>query len=127
MTERMTVAQLRAAKKGGKRVRGSVRCEVDGIKFSSKLEMRHYLRLKMMERAGLISDLRIQVPFDLMGSCGAILTPTGRGMLYVADFVYTDRETGGQVVADAKGHQTEVSVIKLAILAAQGVKVKLLR
>lgn len=127
MTERMTVAQLRAAKKGGKRVRGSVRCEVDGIKFSSKLEMRHYLRLKMMERAGLISDLRIQVPFDLMGSCGPILTPTGRGMLYVADFVYTDRETGGKVVADAKGHQTEVSVIKLAILAAQGVKVKLLR
>ena len=127
MTERMTIAQLKAHQKpkGKKRVSGAIRTEVDGIKFDSKLEARHWQRLCLLQSAGQISDLERQVKIVLLGRDGPILTPTGRPMTYVADFVW--RENGAEVIADAKGFQTEVSRIKLAILAAQGRKVKLLR
>ena len=46
-------------------------------------------------------------------------------MLYLADFTYADHRLGGiTVIEDAKGHQTDVFLIKKAILAAQGVEVQ---
>lgn len=40
--------------------------EVDGIKFSSKKEAKRYSELKIMENAGIISDLKLQVKFVLI-------------------------------------------------------------
>lgn len=40
--------------------------EVDGIKFSSKKEANRYSELKMMENAGIITDLKLQVKFVLI-------------------------------------------------------------
>ena len=36
---------------------------VDGIAFDSVREARRYKELKLMQQAGKISDLRLQVPF----------------------------------------------------------------
>lgn len=128
MAERMTVAQLKAqTKKGVKRVKGARRCEYDGITFSSHLERRHYIGLLARAKAGEIRDIELQVPIVLMGHCGPIKTKTGQDMLYVADFVFVDCASGEEIVADAKGYQTDISKIKLAILAAQGIDVVLLK
>lgn len=109
-----------------RRVRGTKRTVVDGITFDSKREATRWLELKLLERAGHITNLTRQVPFELKGRDGPILTPTGRVMSYVADFTYVDWQRHGKhVVEDAKGYQTDVSKIKLAILAAQGVVVEL--
>jgi hypothetical protein len=73
--------------------------EADGHLFPSKREAERYLELRQMERVGLITDLRLQVWFPLR--VGDIVI--GR---YVADFVYTDTESGGPVVEECKGFPT---------------------
>lgn len=39
---------------------------VDGISFDSKKEAARYKELRMLERTGIISALRLQVPFELI-------------------------------------------------------------
>ena len=108
------------------RIKGARRVTVDGIAFDSRREMRRWciLQLRLKAKPAEIGDLRRQVKFALHGRDGPILTPTGRQMHYVADFVYRDLKTGREVVEDAKGHKTETYLMKKAILAAQGVTVE---
>lgn len=126
---RMTADQFRKASSKGAtkgRVRGTKRVTVQGIKFDSKREAKHWLVLRDRQAKGEIGNLRTQVPYELQGRDGPILTPTGRVMRYIADFVYVDwQQDGREIVADAKGYQTDVSKMKLAILAAQGIEVTL--
>lgn len=96
---------------------------VDGIKFSSKLEANRYGELLILQRAGVIRDLRRQVKIALAGRDGPILTPTGRQANYVADFVYVDTRHGQEVIEDAKGYPTPEYTLKRAILAAQNVTI----
>jgi hypothetical protein len=65
----------------------------DGIRFASKREAKRYLELKLMEKAGRISNLRRQVRYPL------VIETT-----YVADFVYDEK--GEEIVEDVKGHRT---------------------
>ncbi len=65
----------------------------DGIRFASKREAKRYLELKLMEKAGRISNLRLQVRYPL------VIETT-----YVADFVYDEK--GEEIVEDVKGHRT---------------------
>ena len=130
MTERMTAAdyaQQQASDKGADkgRVRGTKRTVVEGIKFDSKREAKRFSELRQLQRAGIIRDLKLQVPFPLHGKDGPILTPTGRQMRYKADFQYFDVRLNCMVTEDAKGWATDVSKMKLAIMAAQGVEVVL--
>ena len=130
MTERMTAAdyaQQQASDKGADkgRVRGTKRTVVEGIKFASKREAKRFGELRQLQRAGIIRDLKLQVPFPLHGKDGPILTPTGRQMRYKADFQYFDVRLNCMVAEDAKGWATDVSKMKLAIMAAQGVDVVL--
>lgn len=110
---------------GQGRIRGTKRAALDGENFDSRREMRRWAILQMMAKAKPpeISDLRRQVKIALVGRDGPILTPTGRQMHYVADFVYRDLKSGRDVCEDAKGHRTDTYVMKRAILAAQGVTV----
>lgn len=39
---------------------------VNGIAFDSKKEASRYIQLSMMQKAGMIDDLRLQVPFILI-------------------------------------------------------------
>ncbi|MDH3582148.1 MAG: DUF1064 domain-containing protein [Hyphomicrobiales bacterium] len=111
------IAQTKTA-----RVRNYQPTEVDGEKFHSKKEARRWSELKLLERAGQISDLKRQVRVSLRGERGPILTKTGRTMVYVADFTYNDK-TLGFVIEDAKGWATDVYLLKKAILKAQGVEI----
>jgi len=78
---------------------GNKKVEFDGKIFDSKKELAHYLTLRMMEKAGVISDLKCQVSFEL--------NPGGTHSLkYIADFTYL--ENGQLIVCDAKGYRTKV-------------------
>lgn len=72
---------------------GARRVEVDGISFASRKEARRYQELKLLERAGRISNLRRQIRFALVQT-----------VVYVADFQYL--ENGETVVEDVKGYRT---------------------
>lgn len=89
-------------------------CEVGGEKYRSKREMRRHQDLVLLERAGLISDLRREMPFVLAPATriNGRLKPALR---YVADFVYV--EHGHQRVEDAKGVRTQVFRIKQHLMA----------
>lgn len=67
---------------------------VDGIRFASEKEAERYGQLKLLERAGKISRLELQVPYKL------VIEET-----YLADFRYV--ENGETVVEDAKGFLTK--------------------
>lgn len=73
------------------------------------MEARRYQYLKKEERAGRISDLRLQprYPFEHEGSL--ICT-------YVADFCYSTPD--GMVVEDVKGRVTPVYAIKRKMMKA---------
>lgn len=95
---------------------GNNRTVVDGINFDSKREARRYCELKMMERAGLITELALQVPFEVIPKVTS--EETGkviqRATTYVADFTY--RKDGKYIVEDAKGYQTEGYKIKKKLM-----------
>ena len=90
---------------------GAVKTEVDGIKFDSKREASRYQELRLLEQAGEIANLRLQVPYILFPK-----NEHGRALKYIADFVYND-DTGALVVEDAKGHSTDVYKIKRRLMA----------
>lgn len=71
----------------------------DGITFDSKAEAERYSALRRMEVAGLISDLKCQVPFELVPAV-VIAGKKVRAMLYKSDFTYY--QDGKLVVEDVK-------------------------
>jgi hypothetical protein len=107
---------------------------VDGIKFDSKKEAMRYRELKILEKAGVISDLRLQVPIELIpdqrepdtvGKRGGIIKGKliERKVVYIADFVYV--EDGKEIVEDAKGVRVPEYVIKRKIaLYLKGLRIK---
>jgi hypothetical protein len=83
---------------------------VDGIRFASKREARRYGELRLLERAGEITNLELQPRFGI--------TVNGvRVCDYVADFVYVLRN-GQKVVEDAKGFRTPEYKLKRRLMKA---------
>lgn len=96
----------------------ATRTIVDSITFDSKREAARYAELKLMQRAGLISDLRRQVKYELIPK-----QQGERAVSYIADFVYT--EDGKTVVEDVKGVRTPVYKIKKKLMLwRHGVKIR---
>lgn len=91
---------------------GNRHVTVDGEKFDSRLEAGRWQTLRLLERAGEISDLRRQVRFPLLVQGIEI----GH---YTADFVYLDRD-GKRIIEDAKGFQTREFRRTAKHMAAQG-------
>ena len=79
---------------------------VDGETFDSRKEANRYCELRLMERAGEISELRRQVVFTLIPAQYVDGKYAERPVKYVADFVYVDRSTGKTVVEDVKSDAT---------------------
>ena len=87
--------------------------------YDSKHEAKRAWELKMLQRAGKISNLREQVKYVLVPAIWKEIPQTGkrgrpikpkrvcvqRELSYIADFVYTDNATGREVVEDAKGYK----------------------
>ncbi len=82
---------------------------IDGIRFASKKEAHRYSELKLLERAGDILKLELQVPFRLDINDTHICN-------YIADFVYYD--VSGLVVEDTKGMRTDIYKLKRALMWA---------
>lgn len=90
----------------------------DGQVFDSNREFYRWRELRLMERAGIITDLRRQVTYELIPKQDG-----ERACKYVADFVYN--EDGKIVVEDAKGHKTEAYKIKKKLMLwVHGIKIK---
>ena len=70
---------------------------LNGHTFHSKREARRYQDLQLLERAGRIHSLRLQVPYPLEVDGEQI----GK---YVADFVYFENDE--EVIEDSKGVRT---------------------
>ena len=93
-------------------------CNYEGIHFDSIKEKNRYIQLKLLERAGKIKDLRLQVKFQLLPTtriCGKTQPKTS----YTADFVYWDNLLGREVVEDVKGVKTAVYQIKRKLMMVQ--------
>ena len=84
---------------------------IDGIKFDSKKESEEYLRLKVLEKQGLIKDLELQKEYLLQDKF-VINGKTRRKITYRADFVYYDVREKKQHVIDVKGFRTELYKLK---------------
>lgn len=102
---------------------GNVKSEIDGEVFDSRREARRYIELQGLLKAGTIKDLRRQVRFLLIPAQREpdIIGPKGgrkpgklieKEVAYIADFVYTNTETGETVVEDSKGYRSPEYVLK---------------
>lgn len=89
---------------------GNTLTKVGEITFHSKKEAKRYGDLTLLLRAGVISDLKLQVKFPIIVD-GALITT------YIADFVYLDAN-GDRVVEDVKGYATEVYALKRKLMKA---------
>lgn len=81
--------------------------EVNGILFDSKLEARRYQELLLLKQAGEITDLKLQVEYQI--NEGWINPDTGeriKSRFYLADFQYIDKEQSKVIVEDTKGVET---------------------
>jgi hypothetical protein len=88
----------------------AVRTTIDNISFASKREARRYEELKILLRAGVITDLQLQPAFPVIVERVTVAT-------YRADFCY--RERGQVIVEDCKGFRTPVYRLKKKLVEAQ--------
>lgn len=107
---------------------GAHKTTLDGITFDSAREATRWAELKLMEKHGLIADLRRQVDFELIPNQyekdgGKKRRLLERACRYKADFVY--KQNGATVVEDAKGVRTKEYIIKRKLmLFVHGIKVR---
>lgn len=92
--------------------------------YASRKEHRRANELKLLQKAGIISNLREQVRYELIpaqyDNQGKLIE---RACSYVADFVYTEKN-GATIVEDTKGMRTDVYRIKRKLmLHVHGVKI----
>jgi hypothetical protein len=87
----------------------AMRTEIDGIVFHSKREASRYAELKLLQQAGTIDGLKLQVNMPVKINGKHICR-------YMADFHYT--EGGKLVVEDVKGYRTPVYKLKKKMVEA---------
>lgn len=103
----------------------------DGITHDSYREAHRWMELKLLEKAGVITDLQRQVKFLLIPAQKEVVR-VGKKMkekvverecAYIADFTY--QENGNLVVEDTKGVRTKDYKIKRKMmLFFHGIKIK---
>lgn len=105
---------------------GNKKTILNGEVFDSRKEAQRYGILRLLERAGKITNLRRQVKYVLIPAQrdekGKLLE---RECSYVADFVYFDCGLGREVVEDTKGYRTEAYKLKKKmVLWFHGIRIK---
>lgn len=96
--------------------------------FSSKKEYYRSVELLLLQEAGEISELKEQVPYELLPSQYEIVDGKKKciekSVKYIADFQYKDKN-GNLVVEDTKGFRTQAYIIKRKLmLYFHGIKIK---
>lgn len=89
----------------------AIKTMVDGIQFASRREAERYNGLKLLLRCGDISDLRLQVKYDIIINGQKVCA-------YIADFVYYDNATEKEIIEDSKGMSTPVFRLKKKLMKA---------
>lgn len=108
-----------------KRKYGNRKVTLDGHQFDSVREATRYSELKLLERAGQITDLGLQPRFELIPKQRRADGKAERACEYVADFRYTDTATGQTVIEDAKGMRTRDYILKRKLmLQVHGISVR---
>jgi hypothetical protein len=79
--------------------------------FASRKEAGRARELQLLERAGKITDLRLQVPIEILPK-----QPGERAVTWVADFTYIDSKTGEEVWEDVKGMRTREYILKRKLI-----------
>ncbi len=87
---------------------GAKKVQIDGHTFDSIAESNRYGELRLMERAGLISDLKVHTRLSIWEP----LHIKARPIVYEVDFDYTDSHTGVHIFEDVKGFRTRDYQIK---------------
>lgn len=102
----------------------------DGIQHDSQKEAQRWCELKLLQRAGKITDLQRQVKFELIPNQYECINGKNklveRKCSYKADFVY--KENGQTIVEDTKTKATKTKdfiIKKKLMLYVHGIKVKI--
>ena len=108
--QHFTAAELAALTKGSKQPKYRNKPTfADGQRFDSIKEAKRYGELRLLARAGEISDLELQPEFEFIINGELFLTRTGRVFKYRADFRY--RQDGKTIVEDVKSPITEANPV----------------
>ena len=95
---------------------GAKKTIIDGIKFDSIRESKRFQELALLQKAGVISELKLQQSFDLVVNGMKVCR-------YVADFVYIEKKR--QIVEDVKGVKTpSYNLKKKLMLACHGITIR---
>lgn len=94
---------------------------LDGIKFDSIKERNYYIKLKMMQDLGKISELKLQVKFELQPGF-EFQKHKIRPITYIADFTYL--EDGKLHIVDTKGIRTDVYKLKKKMMMYKGYEIE---
>lgn len=98
------------------------------MKFDSQREADRFAELDLMVRAGVIKELRCQVPLILRCGGTEVKSDKGRTLKYLADFEYWDNEAEKRRWEDVKGYDTPLSKLKRAMIRAEyGIEVEIVR
>lgn len=97
---------------------GNKKVEADGLTFDSQSEYMHYCTLRLLERAGEITDLQVH-PRYLLQDKFRYRGKSERAIYYEGDFEYVDVASGKRVVVDVKGARTEVFKLKRKLFLAK--------
>jgi len=93
---------------------------VDNIRFPSVKEATRYKELTLLQKAGKITNLALQVPYILIPAQYAMVDGKKkcieRSVKYVADFVYYDTEAEQWIVEDTKGMRTKEYILKRKLM-----------
>lgn len=108
---------------------GNKKATYNGTIFDSRKERNRYITLLALQKAGEISDLKMQVPFEIIPAVYEKVEKqlktkvkivdrcVQKATHYIADFVYKDKD-GNMVVEDAKGMRTEKYLLKKKMMRA---------
>lgn len=113
----------------------STKVTYGGMTFDSRKEYRRYQTLQMLEKGGVITNLRRQVRYELIPNQYTMKTIqlktmqkqkqvlVERKVEYVADFVY--EQDGQTIVEDTKGFRTADYIIKRKLMLwVHGIKIE---
>lgn len=98
----------------------------DGV-FDSQREYDRWRELKLYELAGVVQELRRQVPYELIPAqyetVGKQKKCVERACVYYADFVY--KQDGKEIVEDCKGVRTDAYKMKRKLMLEKyGIRIK---
>lgn len=83
---------------------------IDGQRFDSQGEYRRHQELELLQKAGVISDLRRQPIIELIPAFFDRNGKKQRAITYRADWAYTENEQ--TIIEDFKGFETKVFKLK---------------